>query len=55
LSVAPSAIPAKVDFQYFSVSKAGPCWDHIGLTRQVGVYVPGEMPDPALELLVILE
>jgi type VI secretion system protein ImpJ len=55
LPVAPSAIPAKVDFQYFSVSKAGPCWDHIVLTRLVGVYVPGELPDPLLELLVILE
>lgn len=55
LPVAPSAIPAKVDYQYFSVSKAGPCWDHIGQTRRVGVYVPGELPDPALELLVILD
>jgi type VI secretion system protein ImpJ len=55
LPVAPSAIPAKVDFQYFSVSKAGPCWDHIVQTRLIGVYVPGELPDPLLELLVILE
>ena len=55
LPVAPSQIPAKVDFQYFSVSKAGPCWDHIGQTRRIGVYVPGELPDPELELLVILE
>jgi len=44
-----------VDMQYFGVSKAGPCWDHITQSRQVGVYVPGELPDPELELLVILE
>lgn len=55
LPVAPSAIPAKVDHEYFSVAKAGPCWDHIVQTRFIGVYVPGELPDPALELLVVLE
>ncbi len=55
LAVAPSAISARVDMQYFGVSKAGPCWDHIVQSRQVGVYVPGELPDPELELLVILE
>ncbi len=55
LPVAPSTIPANVDRQYFSVSKAGPCWDHIVLTRKIGIYVPGELPDAALELLVILE
>ena len=55
LPVAPAAISARVDMQYFGVSKAGPCWDHIVQSRQVGVYVPGELPDPELELLVILE
>jgi type VI secretion system protein ImpJ len=51
----PSEISAKVDAQYFSISRSGPCWEHIVLTRQVGVYVPGDLPDPELELLVILE
>lgn len=55
LPVPPSAIAAQVDAQYFSVSRGGPCWDHIVQTRQVGVYVPGELPDATLELLVILE
>jgi type VI secretion system protein ImpJ len=55
LPVAPAAISARVDMQYFGVSKAGPCWDHIVQSRQVGVYVPGELPEPELELLVILE
>ena len=55
LSVPPSAIPAKVDYQYFSVTKTGPCWDHLGKTRQIGVYVPGELPNPNVELLVVLE
>lgn len=55
LPVPPSAIAARVDAQYFSVSRGGPCWDHIVQTRQVGVYVPGDLPDVTLELLVILE
>ncbi|MEN6601975.1 MAG: type VI secretion system baseplate subunit TssK [Bryobacteraceae bacterium] len=55
LPVPPSAISTRVDAQYFSVSKGGPCWDHIVKTRLVGVYVPGELPEPNLELLVVLE
>ena len=55
LPVAPSAIPAKVDYQYFSVTQAGPCWEHLVKTRKLGLYVPGEIPDPDLELLVIVD
>jgi type VI secretion system protein ImpJ len=44
-----------VDTQYFGVTKSGPCWDHIQQTRRVGIYVPGELPEPELELLVVLE
>ena len=55
LPAPPSAIPVKADFQYFSVSRSGPCWDHIVQTRQIGLYVPGDLPNPSLELLVILE
>jgi type VI secretion system protein ImpJ len=55
LPVPPTAIAAKLDAQYFGINKSGPCWDHLTQTRQVGVYVPGEIPDPEIELLVILE
>jgi type VI secretion system protein ImpJ len=55
LPTPPSAIATQVDAQYFGINRSGPCWDHIVQTRQVGVYVPGELPDPELELLVILE
>ena len=53
--VPPSAISAKVEYQYFNVTRGGGCWEHIVQTRQVGVYVPGEFPNVELELLVILE
>ncbi len=55
LPVPPSAIPVRADFQYFSVSRNGPCWDHIVQTRQIGLYVPGDLPDPEVQLLVVLE
>ena len=55
LPVAPSQIPAKVDYSYFSVTQAGPCWEHLVKTRKLGLYVPGDLPKPELELLVILE
>jgi type VI secretion system protein ImpJ len=55
LSVPPSAISARVEYQYFTISKTGPCWDHIVQTRQVGIYVPGDVPEPELELLVITD
>ena len=55
LPVPPAAIAARVDAQYFSVSRGGPCWDHIVQTRQVGVYVPGDLPGVTLELLAVLE
>lgn len=55
IPVPPPAVNPRIDYQYFSVDKAGPCWEHIVQSRQVGVYVPGELPDPEIELLVVIE
>jgi type VI secretion system protein ImpJ len=55
LQVPPAAIAAKVDSQYFTVTRSGPCWEHIMRTNGVGVYVPGELPSPEIELIVLLE
>jgi len=55
LPVPPPQIPARIDFQYFAVGKAGPCWDHLVQSRQIGLYVPGDLPNPEIELMVILE
>lgn len=55
LPAPPAAISPRVDTQYFSISKAGPCWDTLVQTREVGVYVPDAIPDAELELLVMLE
>lgn len=51
----PSALSPRVDTQYFAISKAGPCWDTLVQTREVGVYVPDALPDAEMELLVLLD
>ncbi len=50
----PSAVSPRVEHQYFSISKQGPCWDHMVKTRRIGVYAPGELPEPEIGLHVIL-
>jgi len=55
LPTPPPAVPAKVEAQYFGVSKSGPCWDHIMASRQVGLYVPGDFPAPQVSLIILTE
>jgi type VI secretion system protein ImpJ len=55
MSVPPAAVSQKVEAQYFSLTKSGPCWDHLSQTKVVGVYVPADIPDPEIELQVILD
>src|SRR6202142_1430927 len=46
LPIPPPAISTRVETQYFGISRSGPCWDHMIKAHQIGVYVPGEFPDP---------
>jgi type VI secretion system protein ImpJ len=55
LPVPPSAVAPKVESQYFGIGRAGSIWEQIVQTRNVGIYVPGEIPQPEIELLVILD
>ncbi len=55
LSVPPVQIAARVESQYFSIQRTGPCWEHIVQTRQVGIYIPGEIPAPQISLIVLLD
>ncbi len=55
LSVPPQAISTRVETQYFGISRTGPCWDHMAQTRQIGVYIPGELPSPEVEIFVVLD
>jgi len=55
LTTPPSQIAARVEAKYFSIHRDGPCWEHIAKTRRVGIYVPAEIPNPQLSLLVLLD
>ena len=50
----PSAIPLRLDYQYFALERSGEDWDSIRLSRHLAAYVPADLPDPELELLILL-
>lgn len=50
-----AALSPRITNQYFSINRTGPCWDHLKETRRIGIYVPGDIAQPELELLVLLE
>ena len=50
----PSAIPVKVEYQYFSISQSGACWDAIKGSRGLAAYCPGDFPEPQMELLILM-
>lgn len=50
----PSAIPVKLNYQYFSLNQTGVAWEAIGRARNLAVYVPGELPASQLELIILL-
>jgi predicted component of type VI protein secretion system len=45
----------KLDNQYFSLNQSGDLWDAIKLSRQIAVHAPGEIVDPKMEMLIVLE
>ena len=47
-------IPTKLDNQYFSLVQSGPLWDALAQARALSVFVPSEIADPKMELLVVL-
>ncbi len=55
LPVPPNAITTTVESQYFGISRSGPFWDHIVQTKQVGIYIPGDIPGATLELQIVLD
>jgi len=54
-AVPPAAIPTKLDNQYFTLNQAGPLWDAIMLSRQIAVHAPGDIVDPKMEIVIVLE
>jgi len=54
LTKPPGAIPMKLKFHYFVLNQSGPAWEAIGRSRNFGAYVPSDIPNPQLELIILL-
>jgi type VI secretion system protein ImpJ len=50
----PAAIAIRVNTQYFQITKGGAEWDAVIKARNVAVHVPADLPDPELELVLVL-
>jgi len=50
----PGAIPMKVGHQYFRLTKSGAEWQGVTRARNVAAYVPGDFPNPEVQMLVVL-
>ncbi len=50
----PGSIPIKLNYQYFSLNQSGIAWEAIQRARNVAAYVPGDIPNPQLELIILL-
>jgi type VI secretion system protein ImpJ len=50
----PSAIPVKLSHHYFLLDKSGPEWEMIVQAKNLAAFVPAEMPNLQLELVILL-
>ncbi len=54
MTTAPGAIPVKLNYQYFSLNQSGVAWDSIGRARNFAAYVPADIKNPNMELVILL-
>ncbi len=50
----PAGLPIKVDQQYFVMRRSGPAWEAVERARNLAVYVPADLGDARLELVIQL-
>ena len=53
LSTLPPELVPHAQTEYFELRKEGPCWTNILDTAQVGIFVPAELPEPEMQLLIV--
>ncbi len=49
----PNSIPVKMNYQYFSLNQSGGAWESISRARNFAAYIPGDFPNPQIELIVL--
>lgn len=50
----PSAIPVKLDYQYFSLTQGGGPWEAVVRARNLAAYIPSDFRNPQAELIILL-
>jgi type VI secretion system protein ImpJ len=50
----PSAIPIKMQYQYFSLNQSGAAWETVLRARNFAAHVPAEIANPQMELIILL-
>jgi type VI secretion system protein ImpJ len=50
----PGEIKVKLKYQYFALNQSGPAWESVQKSRNLAAYVPSDLPNPNLELLIVL-
>jgi type VI secretion system protein ImpJ len=50
----PGAIPIKLNYHYFSLNQSGGEWETVLRARNFAAYVPADIPNPQLELIILL-
>ncbi len=50
----PGSIPIKLNYQYFSLNQSGVAWEAVQRARNFAAYVPGDILNPQLELIILL-
>lgn len=50
----PAAIPVKLNYQYFALNQSGGPWETILRARNLAAWIPGDIPNPRAELIIVL-
>jgi len=50
----PRALPVKLDYRYFRLDLSDPLWQNVLRSRSIAVWIASQIPDPELELVLIL-
>ncbi len=50
----PSAVPVKLDHQYFAIQRHGTAWEAVERARNLAVYVPSDLVNARFELVIVL-
>jgi len=52
--VPPSAIPVRLERQYFALNQAGILWEGVVKSQKISIFVPDEFAKPELDLLIVM-